>query len=215
MTEIHGSHPQDQSKKIWFEPVTAILMGVASLSTAWCSFQNSRWGGLSSDLGASADKTQREAIALHLDANQIQAVHVEAFTECINAQLDGNEKKARFYSDRFGGELKPAYEKWIAMKPFENPAAPPSPFVPALYTPRFEDQIRDSHAKAAKDASQSSEAGKHAANYLGNTVIFASVLFFAGMADKFDQRRVRRSALAFAIALFAYAAVRMLLLPVT
>ena len=45
-------------------------------------------------------------------------------------------------------------------------------------------------------------------------MLLASVLFFAGTASKFDQRRVRWGSLAFAIVFFLYAAVRMLLLPI-
>ncbi len=47
-----------------------------------------------------------------------------------------------------------------------------------------------------------------------NTVLFATVLFFAGTAGKFDRLRMRRSTLAFAIAVFDYAAVLMIILPV-
>ena len=104
-------------KKRWFEPACAILMGVASLSTAWCSYQNSRWSGQSSDLGTHADKLERQAVAQYLEAQQIESVQVRMFMESVDAQMQGNEKLARFYTERFAGELKPAYEKWIALKP--------------------------------------------------------------------------------------------------
>jgi hypothetical protein len=49
---------------------------------------------------------------------------------------------------------------------------------------------------------------------LSNTVILATVLFFAGTMEKFNQRRVRWSSLAFAVTLFGFAVVRMIMLPV-
>ncbi|MEI6536604.1 MAG: hypothetical protein WCN98_14760 [Verrucomicrobiaceae bacterium] len=206
-------NPPD-SKKPWFEPVTAILMAVSSLSTAWCSYQSSRWSGQSSDLGTQADKLERNAATMFLESHQIVTVQVKAFFEVIDAHLAGNEKLERFYTDRFGAELKPAYEKWLAFKPYENPAAPPHPFVPALYTPRFAQEIKDAKAEAAQSEAKSNITGHTAGAYLSNTVVLASVLFFAGTMGKFDQRHVRWSSLAFAIALFAYAAVRMAMLPV-
>jgi hypothetical protein len=199
-------------KRPWFEPVTAILMAVATLSSAWCSYQSSQWGGQSSGFAAEADALQRTAFGQYLASQQIETVQIEAFMEAMNAQLRGDEKTARFYTDRFGGNLKPAYEKWLALKPLENPAAPPHPFTPELYVPAFHQEIADARAEAARLAAQSKATGEKAEGYLSNTVLLAMVLFFAGTASKFDQRHVRQSSLAFAIALFLYAAVRVLML---
>ncbi len=212
MTEPSEPFPAPEPKRPWFEPVTAILMAVATLSSAWCSYQSSQWNGQSSGFATQADKLQREAFGQHLASLQIQGVQIEAFMEAVNAQLRGDEKTARFYTDRFGANLKPAYEKWLALKPLENPAAPPHPFTPELYVPAFHQEIADARAEATRLAAQSKTTGVTAAGYLGNTVLLAMVLFFAGTASKFDQRHVRQSSLAFAIALFLYAAVRVLIL---
>lgn len=204
-----------EPKRSWFEPACAVLMAVASLSTAWCSYQNSRWSGESSALETHADKLERQALSQHLEARQIQDMHLEMFMEATDAQMEGNEKLARFYTDRFEEELKPAYEKWIALKPLDDPAAPPHPFVPSLYTPRFEQEIRDARAEAAQAEARANTSGHYASSYLSNTVLLATVLFFAATAGKFHQRRVRHPSLFFAIAVFLYAAVRMCMLPVT
>ena len=95
-------------KKRWFEPVTAILMAVSSLSTAWCSYQSSRWSGQSSDFETHADKLEREAGTMFLEAQQIETAQLNAFFEVVDAHLGGNEKLEKFYTDRFGAELKPA-----------------------------------------------------------------------------------------------------------
>lgn len=203
------------SKRTWFEPATAILMAVATLASAWCSYQSSQWSGESSGFAAQADVLQRQAFGQFLASQQIESVQVQAFMEAMNAKLRGDEKTARFYTDRFGGNLKPAYEKWLALKPLENPAAPPHPFTPELYVPAFQKEITDARAEAARLAAQSKATGTLAAGYLSNTVLLAMVLFFAGTASKFDQRHVRLSSLAFAIALFLYAAVRVFMLQFT
>jgi hypothetical protein len=199
-------------KRPWFEPVTAILMAVATLASAWCSYQSSQWSGQSSGFAAEADALQRQAFGQFLASQQIQTVQIAAFMEAMNAQLRGDDKTLRFYTDRFSGSLKPAYEKWLALKPLENPAAPPSPFTPELYVPAFHQEIVDARAEAARLAAQSKATGERAAGYLSNTVLLAMVLFFAGTASKFDQRHVRQSSLAFAIALFLYAFVRVIML---
>lgn len=204
----------DEDKRPWFEPATAILMALASLATAWCSYQSSRWSGQSGALDTHADKLERAALVMHLEAQQIEDVHSRLVMEMVDAKLEGDEKRAQFYVDRFAAELKPAYEKWIALRPFEDPSAPPHPFVPALYTPRHEQEIRDAHAEAARAQAQSSAMGNHASSYLSNTVLLASVLFFAGTMGKFKQPHVRWGSFAFAIALFSYALFRMVTLPI-
>ena len=201
-------------KRPWFEPVTVILMAVASLSTAWCSYQSSLWSGESSSLATHADKLERQADARHLEARQIESLHSRMWMEAMDAQIDGDEKLAQFYTDRFTDELKPAYQKWLALKPLENPAAPPHPFVPELYTLPFTEENRAANAEAARAEAQSNTAGHTASTYLSNTILLATVLFFAGTAGRLDRRHVRWFSLAFAGTLFIYTAVRMVMLPV-
>ena len=56
-------------------------------------------------------------------------------------------------------------------------------------------------------------AGNISGQYLANTVLFATVLFFASASGKFEQRRVRVVAFAFAVAVFVFALARTLMLP--
>ena len=75
--------------------------------------------------------------------------------------------------------------------------------------------MKETLADAARHSEQAKKEGGIAATYLANTVLLAMVLFFAGAASKFDHRKVRQSALFFAIAVFLYAVVRMITLPVS
>lgn len=204
-----------EPKRRWFEPVTALLMAFATLMSAWCSYQSSQWSGQSSASATQADTLQRLAFGKYLASQQIESVQIEGFMEAMNAKLRGEEKIARFYTDRFGGNLKPAYEKWLALNPLENPAAPPHPFTPELYVPAFHEEIIHAREEATRLTALAKTTSEKADGYLGNTLILAMVLFFAGTASNFDQRRVRQSSLAFAITLFLYAAVQMLMLQFT
>jgi hypothetical protein len=203
-----------EPKKAWFEPACAILMAAASVATAWCSYQSSCWSDRSSELDGAAATLQRQATAQHLESRQIEAIQMRLVMEVIDARMEGNENLANFYADRFRDELKPAYEQWLALDPFSNPNAPPHPFVPDLYKPRFEQEVRDARAAAARAEDESSVSGQYARSYLSNTVSLATVLLFAATAEKFDQRRVRLGSLAFAFALFLFAGLRAAMLPI-
>ena len=102
---------------------------------------------------------------------------------------------------------------WLAQKPFENRAADPHPFVPNLYQVRDAAEAAAARAEAMKQITTARASGNRSGQYLANTVLFATVLFFAGTAGKFEQPRVRFSAAIFALAVFAFAVIRMLFMP--
>lgn len=204
-----------EARRRWFEPASAILMALATLSTAWCSYQSSKWNGQSGDFATKAVRLEQKASLLHLEDNQIIDIQVKLFMEFIDAKVAGNDKLAQYYSDRFPPELRAAYDRWLAQKPLENPKADQHPFSPGLYKPRFVDAARQATEDAARDGAEAKRTGNIAAQYLSNTVLFAAVLFFAGTSARFDQRVVRQSSLFFAVAAFLFAAARMLMLPVT
>jgi hypothetical protein len=85
--------------------------------------------------------------------------------------------------------------------------------VPNLYQVRGTAEATAARADAAKRLTEARQAGNRSGQYLANTVLFATVLFFAGTAGKFEQPRVRLFAAVFGVALFAFAAIRMLLMP--
>jgi hypothetical protein len=203
-----------EAKRSWFEPITAVLMALTTLATAWCSYKSSRWSNQSSNDSSTSATLEREANALHTESNQVLSTQVTIFLDLLHAELVGEDKVANFYKARLGGELRTAYDAWMAQKPFENPKAAPHPFVPELYHPRFADEVKDKRTKSAERGLAANKEGHTAATYLANTVLFATVLFFAGTANRFDHRAVRRSTIFFAVTVFLFAVVRLLMLPV-
>src|SRR5882724_9516946 len=148
-----------------------------------------------------------------VQGNQALIVHTSMFMQLLAAQYAGNEKLAIFYAERFPPDVKKAYEAWLAQRPFENPAADAHPFVPNLYQVRGTAEATAARADAVRLLAETREAGNRSGQYLANAVLFATVLFFAGTAGKFEQPRVRLSAAVFGVAVFLFAVVRMLLMP--
>ena len=156
---------------------------------------------------------ERRAGLLEVQGSQALIVHVGMFMQLLAAQHAGNQQLASFYAERFPPDVKKAYEAWLAQKPFENSAADPHPFVPKLYEVRGVAEATAVRADAAHQVTQAREAGNLSGQYLANTVLFAAVLFFAGTAGRFQQSRVRYSAAMFAVAVFVFAVIRILLMP--
>jgi len=205
----------EPAKKRWVEPVTALLMALATLSTAWCSYQSAAWTRQSNRLMNEFNALERKAGLLSLQGTQAATIHAAMFMQLLAAQQAGNEKLASFYVERFPPDVRKAYDAWMAEKPFENPNADPHPFVPNLYQMRGTAEAAETTASAADKLQQARTAGTLSGQYLANTVLFAAVLFFAATSNKFEQRRVRVVAFIFALAVFGFAFGRTLTLPVS
>ena len=204
---------EPQERKRWVEPVTAVLMALATVSTAWCSYESAAWIRQSNRLMNESNALERRAAVLDVQGSQTLIVHTAMFMELLAAQHAGNEQLASFYAERFPPDVKKAYDAWLAQKPFENRAADAHPFVPNLYEVRGTAEAAAARADSVRRVTEAREAGNRSGQYLANTVLFATVLFFAGTAGKFEQPRVRLFAAAFGVAVFAFAVVRMLLMP--
>jgi hypothetical protein len=156
---------------------------------------------------------ERKAGLLTMQGTQQATIQAAMFMQVLAAQQAGNEKLVNFYVERFPPDLRKAYDAWLAQKPFENPNADPHPFVPRLYEPRGTREAAEATAKAANNQREAGNAGTVSGQYLANTVLSATVLFFASASGRFEQRRVRLVAFAFAVAVFIFALVRTVMLP--
>ena len=213
-SEQSVSSPREKAeKKKWVEPVAALLMALATLSTAWCSYQSAAWTRQSNRLMNEFNSLERKAGLLSLQGMQQATIHTAMFMEVLAAKQAGNEQLANFYVERFPPDVREAYDAWLAQKPFENPNADPHPFVPNLYQIRGTREAAELNSKAASRVEEARSAGSISGEYLANTVLFATVLFFASASGKFEQRRVRIVAFAFATAVFLFAVVRTATLP--
>lgn len=208
-----ASNGEPREKQKWVEPVTALLMALTTVGTAWCSYQSAAWTRQSNRLMNEFNALERRAGLLSVQGMQQATIHTAMFMEVLAAKQAGNEQLANFYVERFPPDVRKAYDAWLAQRPFENPGADPHPFVPNLYEPRGTREAADATAKAAISQQEARNAGSVSGQYLANTVLFATVLFFASASGKFEQQRVRSLAFAFAVTVFVFALVRTAMLP--
>jgi hypothetical protein len=209
-----AENPAQPPQRKWIEPVVAVLMALTTLCTAWCSYESAAWTRRSNGLMNESNALERRAALLDVQGSQALIIHASMFMQLLAAQHAGNQQLASFYAERFPPDVKKAYDAWLAEKPFENRGADAHPFVPNLYQVRGTAEAAAAKADAERRVVAAREAGNRSGQYLANTVLFATVLFFAGTAGKFEQSRVRLFAATFGVALFAFAVIRMLVMPV-
>jgi hypothetical protein len=205
---------QVSSRERTLEIFSAVLMSLATVATAWCAYQSAEWGGEQSFMLGESQRAGREATLQASLAMQRRAVDASVFMEWIGAVGTENERLQAFFERRFAPHLETAVDAWLATDPLSNPDAPPHPLAMAAYR-----VVEDSLAAVAADT----EADRwrlarvydvHADRYVLLTVLFASVLFFGGISEKFDHTGVRLGVLLVGSLLFLGALGTMLTFPV-
>ncbi len=204
---------QYPGRRPWLEPITALIMALATVGTAWSSYQSAAWTRHSNRSLNQFNILERKAGLLNIQATQALTIHAAMFMQMLAAQQAGNQALADFYVQRFPPDVRKAYDAWVAQKPFENPTADPHPFVPNLYEMRGSHEAAEATEKAATQIEDARRAGSLSGQYLANTVLFAAVLFFANAASKFELRWVRTISFLFALATFTFVVVRTAMLP--
>ena len=91
---------EPQGKKKWVEPVTALLMALATLSTAWCAYQSAAFTRKSNRLMNEFNSLERRAGLQTMQGMQQATIHTAMFMQLLAAQQAGNENLVKFYAER-------------------------------------------------------------------------------------------------------------------
>ena len=185
----------------WTEIISAIMLGLVAMATAWSGYQSARWGGVQSTKYSEASALRVESTRASTLAGQQTQIDVAIFSNWINAYADEDKDLEAFYRERFRAEFVPAFEAWLATDPANNPEAPPSPFAMPEYQLAAAQEAQDLEQNASETFEEGREANQQSDDYILNAVILASVLFFAGIAPRFDWLPVRVAVVVVALAL--------------
>ena len=188
---ISDPHADRKRLEKRLELVAAVVMSIATVFTAWSAFQSSKWGGVMAIEFSRAGAERTESAKATTRGAALAETDVALFTGWLDATASGADELADFYEARFRQEFRPAFEAYLAADPLGNPDAPASPFVLDEYQV---ERLREADRLAAQAdaASQSArDANQQGDNYTLMTVVFASVLFFAGISTKFDDVRAQ------------------------
>ena len=184
------------------------------MATAWTAYQATLWSGDESKFYFEASAAQVDAAQLDTQAMQRASVQGGLFVEYAAAQSAGDRELADFLYQRFPPELKQATDAWLATDPLNDPMAPPSPFDMPEYRLAEQDAADQKDRLALAKFAEASEADEYADDYVLLTVIFATVLFFSGIAGKFQWRVIDGAVLGLGIAALVVGLVMLAQMPV-
>jgi hypothetical protein len=192
--------------------IFAILLLIATLSTAFCVYQATRWNGAQAIYFGESAKYRTESIRATTMANSQIIIDVQLFTNWVDAVAGGDPARAQFLEERFRAEFKPAFEAWTAESNATNPIPPGTPFDRPEYSiaKQKESLLLEEQATAA--FSQGKDANEYGDLYISNTVLFAIVLFFCGIYSRWDSIPIRQGILVLTLVVFAIALYQMITL---
>ncbi|MFW6695074.1 hypothetical protein [Streptomyces sp. MAR4 CNX-425] len=212
--------------------VLAVVMALAAVGTAWAGFQSAKWSGVQAIDYAAAGAERTKSNRSSTKAGQQRVTDVVTFTSWLNALnqeiVDDPSARPRgeyepdpdavsgFLFQRFRDEFRPAVHAWLATRPLVDPDAPATPFAMSRYRLAEDARARLQERRADRLSQDARTANQRSDNYVLTAVVFALVLFFAGLAGRTTTRRAPQYLLSVlaAVALL-FAAALLLTFPVT
>ena len=241
MKDDHAEKPTESTGLLGtsdrVELVATVALAIATILTAWSAFQAGKWSGTQAINFSEAGAARTESTRADTRAGQQSQIDAAMFIDWVTAisnDLDTGKivlddvsayaptegTVSGFLYLRFRDEFRPSVDAWLATDPINNDDAPRTPFDMVdengdpIYVTELSleaDRLTDVADQKAADAREANQNGD---NYVLTMVLFASVLFFAGVSSKLLARRNRIIALGFGVVILISGMVILASLPI-
>ncbi len=191
-----------------------LLLAIATIGSAWCAFEVSRWNREENDAARVAAVARIDGSREYALATQTVAYDAAVVTQYATAVVAENTPLQNFLrTSLVRPGFLPVLEEWQAIVDSTG-VAPPNLFENEDYLGELfaASRVLDDKAQAATDEAE--EAGDNAEDYVLTTLFMASALFFAGVTASFSSRFTKVVLLAGSAVTLAFAASRLAGFPV-
>ena len=194
--------------------IAVILLGIATVSTAWSGYQASRWNQEQSDIAREASDLRIEANRQFGLATQTIVYDANLVTQYAKAVSDGDTHLQDFYkSTLFRADFLPVLERWQSA--VRSGQTPPRLLEDRDYLDAQLAPYQETQAKAEAKDIESKDAGQNGDDYVLLTLLLAAALFFAGVTTSFKLELARLVLLGLSSVLLAYCISQIATLPVS
>ena len=210
----HGATSDRDPRDRAIEVLTVVLLGIATVASAWCAYQASRWNGIETDEARVTTEARVEQARLFATGTQVGSYDSNVLLAYAQAVAADQPSLAEFIRDTLmRPEFAPVLETWE--QEVEADAAQLSP-IPANvdYIAELFAGANDAEQSAVEASARAADAGSNAEAYLLTTLFMASALFFAGVVSSFESRGPRIVLLTMSMVMLAAGAARIVELPI-
>jgi hypothetical protein len=172
------------------ELIAAIMLSIATVVTAWSAYQATRWSGDQAENYTRASAARTESVRTSTLANRQILIDVDTFLNWLDAMQSGDRDLADDIHDRMREEFLPAFDAWLATAP-AGTIPDGTPFELPEYRLAAEREAKRLETEAATLFEEGNESNRVGDDFVLAAVLFASVLFFSGLAGTFDSLRAQ------------------------
>jgi hypothetical protein len=195
------------------EVVAVILLGIATVGSAFCGYEATRWNSREGDLERDASTSRVEASRLFSLGTQTIVYDTTVVTQYAAALSAGDQRLVDFYrTSLVRPKFLPIIDEWTAqVRAGEVPAN-------LLSNQAYLDEQTTGYTKAEAAAEgftlEAGEASDHADAFVLTALLLAVSLFFAGVTSSFRVTSARLLLMIGAVVTMAIAAGRIADLPI-
>jgi hypothetical protein len=202
---INNTVIKEKSTTNRIEITGTVLLSIASLAVAWCSYQSTLWNGKQVFTLAESNLNYRRAQEKLTMMAQQQEIDAAVTINFLEAVLDKRQNRIDYYKRRTRPELAAVLSTWLSMDPLRNDEAPAHPLMMEEY------KLLSGSMRAAADSTRNradllwKEAqyyNKISDKYILHTVIFSLIMFLVAVATKVSNAKVAVASILFAGAIF-------------
>ena len=175
------------------EVYNTILLAIATLAVAWCSYQNNLWNGIQTFKLADSNKLNRLALQKTLQAGQTFQIDEAILTNFMDAVLTKNNNRIDLVIKGVRPELSKILQKWLQLRSSGDSNVPIHPMV----MPEYKEMIGKNNVESEKLRDQADQLYKEGdrANTITDqyslfTVLFSLVMFLSAIATKATRLRI-------------------------
>ena len=172
------------------ELIAAIMLSAATVVTAWSAYQATRWSGDQAGNYTEASATRTESVRASTLANRQILIDVDTFLNWLDATQEGDHALADDIHARMRQEFLPAFDAWLETATTGS-IPDGTPFERSEYRLAAEEQAKLLETKASKLFQEGQRSNQVSDDFVLAAVLFASVLFFSGLAGTFDSLRAQ------------------------
>lgn len=185
-----GRGSGDRAAGRFIEIVTVLLLGLATLGSAWSAFQVSQWNGIETDEARASGALRIESSREFALASQKVTYDSAAVSQYAQAVVADDVRLQTFLRDTI---IRPGFlpklDSWTAQVAAGE--TPTNLLNDAAYIDELFATSTSLDEQAAAATTRSEDAGATADDYVLLTLFFASALFFAGITASFSTRAPR------------------------
>jgi len=176
------------------EVYNTIILAIATLAVAWCSYQGTLWNGAQTFGLAESNKYSRLAQQKLIQSGQNKAMEEAVIINFVDAVLNNNQRKIDYILKGVRPEMARVLSDWLQSHPLDSTSAPRHPMAMPEYEAIMGQRVSESEKmseKAGEAFTSAQVANLNADRYSLLTVLFSMVLFLEAIMTKFARLNVR------------------------